>query len=128
MSELITRAEQMRDLAAVRKMAELAYYAYQRNTLAMQEKVNALIGQGWGYAKTHPEVISANLARQKWRDVEFQALDFIAEINDKYDLLLRETVEELTTNPDALAEALTMLEIKALPLPIEDLIKGGKAF
>lgn len=128
MSELITRAEQMRDLAAVRKMAELAYYAYQRNTLAMQEKVNALIGQGWGYENTHPEVVRANIERQKWRDAEFQALDYIAEINDKYDLLLRETVEELTTNPDALAEALTMLEIKALPLPIEDLIKGGKAF
>ena len=128
MSELITRAEQMRDLAAVRKMAELAYYAYQRNTLAMQEKVNALIGQGWGYENTHPEVVRANIERQKWRDAEFQALDYIAEINDKYDLLLRQTIEELTANPDALGEVLTMLEIKALPLPIDDLIKGGKAF
>lgn len=128
MSDLINRAEQMRDLAAVRKMAELAYYAYQVQTLAWKEKYDLLVTPSRVFTETDPDVDQAIIKRQESRDLEFRVLDFIAELNDKYDLLLRETVEELTTNPDALAEALTMLEIKALPLPIDDLIKGGKAF
>lgn len=124
----ISRAEKMRDLAAVRIMAEMAYYTYQRQTLAMKERVDSLTGPQWGYAVEHPEVISANMSRLNYRDLEFQALDYIAELNEKYDLLLREVVTEIADNYDALAEALTMLEIKALPLPIDDLIKGGKAF
>lgn len=124
----LSRAEKMRDLAAVRIMAEMAYHAYQRQTLAMKERVDSLTGPHWGYSVDHPEVISANMSRLNYRDLEFQALDYIAELNEKYDLLLREVVTEIADNYDALAEALTMLEIKALPLPIDDLIKGGKAF
>lgn len=124
----ISRAEKMRDLAAVRIMAEMAYHTYQRQTLAMKERVDSLTGPQWGYTVEHPEVISANMSRLNYRDLEFQALDYIAELNEKYDLLLREVVTEIADNYDALAEALTMLEIKALPLPIDDLIKGGKAF
>ena len=123
-----SRAEKLRDLAAVRKMAELAYYAYQRNTLAFKEQVDSLTGPQWGYSVDHPDVISANISRRNYRDLEFQALDYIAEINETYDLLLREVVTELADNYDALNEALTMLEIKAYPIPIDDLIKGGKAF
>jgi len=123
-----SRAEKLRDLAAVRIMAEMAYHAYQRNTLAMKEQVDSLTGPQWGYSVDHPDVISANISRRNYRDLEFQALDYIAEINETYDLLLREVVTELADNYDALNEALTMLEIKAYPIPIDDLIKGGKAF
>jgi len=128
MSDLINRAEQMRDLAAVRKMAELAYYAYQVQTLAWKEKYDLLVTPSRVFTERDPDVDQAIIKRQESRDLEFRALDFIAELNDKYDLLLRQTIEELTANPDALGEVLTMLQLKALPLPIEDLIKGGKAF
>lgn len=128
MNEITSRADKMRDLAAVRIMALMTYHAYQMQTLAMKERVESLTGPKWGYSVDHPEVVSANMSRLHYRDLEFKALDYIAEINEKYDLFLREVVAELAANYDALAEALAMLEIKALPLSIDDLIKGGKAF
>lgn len=128
MNDITSRADKMRDLAAVRVMAEMAYHDYQKNVLSYQEKVKTLMGPAWGFSDSHPEVISANINRLRYRDLEYMALDCIAEINDAYDLLLREVVTELADNYDALNEALTMLELKAMPLPIDDLIKGGKSF
>jgi len=125
MSELISRTEHLRDLSVVRKMAEMAYYAYQSHTLACKAKVDALLATGM--PDWHPEVVDADNARLKSREMEFIALDFIAEINERYDLLLRESVDELSANPDELGQALTQLQLHAIPLPIEDLIKGGKS-
>lgn len=128
MNDTTSRADKMRDLAAVRVMAEMAYHAYQKNTLTFQQQVETLTGPAWGFADTHPEVVSANINRLRYRDLEFIALDYIAEINETYDLLLRQAVTELADNYDELNVALTMLEVKAMPLPIDDLIKGGKSF
>lgn len=125
---MINKAEKFQDLAAIRKMAEHAYYHYQAMTIHWNGIHSSLISPAWGYTESHPEVISAKNKIDEFRALEFLALDYIAELNELYDLWLRETVELLSNNGQALGEALNQLEIKSTPIPFQDLQIAGKQF
>lgn len=125
---MINKAENFRDLAAIIKMAELAYYHYQAMTIQWREKHSTLISPAWGYTETHPEVIAAKNKIDQFRALEFLALDYIAELVELWDLWMRETVEQLSNDGQVLGEALNQLEIKATPIPFQDLQIAGKQF